>query len=160
MKGVVPTAKRQSTFVFVFLLFTASIPSQAQHLSEGLGVGDKDQILKTDAAYRMAIVRSDTEALQTIFKDDILIVHSDGGIDSKKNFLDALSSGRLKMRSYERTNIEVRFFGSTALLLSETRKVYDYNGSPGTDNDTSTVIYVREAGRWRIAAMQNTHRSN
>lgn len=159
MKGMVPAIKRQSTFVFV-LLFTASIPSLAQHLSEGLGVGDKDQILKTDAAYRAAILRSDTETLQTIFKDDILIVHSDGGIDSKKNFLDALSSGRLKMRSYERTNIEVRFFGTAALLLSETRKVYNYKGSPGTDNDTSTVIYVREAGGWRIAAMQNTHRSN
>jgi ketosteroid isomerase-like protein len=145
--------------VLGFLLLVASVVSLAQHLSETSRGGDKDEVLKTDAAYRTAIQKSDVETLQRILKDDILIVHSDGDIDSKKNFLDALSSGRLKMRSYARTNIELRIHGSTALLLSQTRKIFDYKGSPGTDNDTSIVTYVKEDGRWRIVAMQNTHRA-
>jgi ketosteroid isomerase-like protein len=59
----------------------------------------KTQILDTDAQYRNAVLRDDAAKLAIIFADDILIVHSDGGTDTKANFLDAILSGRLKLTS-------------------------------------------------------------
>ncbi len=66
----------------------------------------KAQILATDAQYRDAVLRGDAAKLAIIFAQDILIVHSDGGTDTKANFLDAISSGRLKLTSYERSDVE------------------------------------------------------
>lgn len=114
--------------------------------------------MKTDAAYRQAVLNGDVKTLGFILADDVLIVHSDGARDDKKNFIDAISTGRLKMRSYERLNIEVRVHGSTALLVSQTKKIFDYKSTRGEDNDTSTVTYVKQADGWRMVAMQNTHR--
>jgi len=115
------------------------------------------EVLNVDAVYQAAVLHADVRALDAILADDILIVHSDGGTDNKKNFLDAISSGRLKMRSFERNQVEIRVHGSIVLLLSETRKIFDYQGRPGEDHDTSVVTYVKQGGRWRIVAMQNTH---
>ena len=107
--------------------------------------------------YREAVLRGDANKLARLFADDILIVHSDGTTDSKTNFLDAISSGRLKMRSYERTNVQVRVFGSVAVLFSQTKKIFTYKDTPGIDVDLSTMTYLRQGNQWKIVAMQNTH---
>ena len=118
------------------------------------------QILHTDAEYREAVLHGDAAKLAIIFADDILIVHSDGGTDSKANFLDAISSGRLKMTSYERSDIQIRTYGSTALLFSKTAKTFTYKGTPGKANDTSIVTFSKVGSQWKIVAMQNTPRGD
>jgi uncharacterized protein (TIGR02246 family) len=117
----------------------------------------KIQVLHADSSYRQALLRADIQALDALLADDVLIVHSDGAPDHKKNFLDAISSGRLKFRSYVRSAVEVRIHGATAILFSRTRKVFAYKNTPAEDHDTSLVTYVKQDGRWRIVAMQNTH---
>jgi ketosteroid isomerase-like protein len=146
-------------FIVGFLFLFAAGFSVAQRQSGELGLETKE-VLKTDAAYRAAILQADIESLTTILKEDLVIVHSDGTTDNRANFLDAISSGRLRLQSYDRINASVHIYGSTALLLSETRKTFTYKGSAATDDDTSLVTYVKEGARWRMVAMQNTHRSN
>jgi hypothetical protein len=140
------------------LFFFTSPLSNAQHRSEEVA-NETKEVLKTDAAYQGAILRSDIEALKTMLREEIVIVHSDGTTDNRANFLESISSGRLKLRSYVRSNTSVHIYGSTALLLSQTRKTFTYKGKIGTDDDTSLVTYVKEGLRWRMVAMQNTHRS-
>lgn len=127
--------------------FACQLFCQTIHQSSSPEMVAKAQILDTDAQYRNAVLHGDAAKLAMIFADDILIVHSDGGTDSKANFLDAISSGRLKMTSYEGSGVQSRTYGSTALLLSRTVKAFSYKGTPGKANDTS------------IVAMQNTPRS-
>ncbi|MGA2881381.1 MAG: nuclear transport factor 2 family protein [Bryobacteraceae bacterium] len=128
--------------------------------AHGQSGDQKKEVLQADAAYRDAILRGDVAVLAAIMNEDIVIVHSDGTADDRANFLEAISSGRLKLQSYERSNVSIRIHGSTALLLSQTRKHFTYKGSPATDEDMSLVTYVKEGTRWRMVAMQNTHRSN
>jgi len=118
---------------------------------------EKAEVLDADASYRRAVISGDTAKLADVFGDDILIVHSDGGIDTKVNFLDAISSGRLRLMSYERSDVQIRMYGSsTALLFSKATKVFTYRGAPARATDTSMVIFARAGNRWRIVAMQNT----
>ena len=115
------------------------------------------EVLNADASYREAVLRGDANQLATLFADDILIVHSDGTTDTRANFLEAISSGRLRMQSYERSNVTVRIFGAMAILFSRTRKVFAYKGAPGVDLDAATVTYLKQGSQWKIVAMQNTH---
>jgi uncharacterized protein (TIGR02246 family) len=104
-------------------------------------------------------VHGDTAKLANIFADDIIIVHSDGERDTKANFLDAISSGRLKLTSYERKDVEVRIYGRVALMFAKTAKAFAYKGSPAKSSDTSIVTFSKLGNRWRIVAIQNTPRS-
>jgi len=91
-------------------------------------------------------------------EENIVIIHSDGTTDNRANFLESLASGRLRLLKYERSNAMVHLYGNAALLVAPTRKEFTYKGSPATDNDLASVLYVKEGAKWRMAAMQNTHR--
>jgi uncharacterized protein (TIGR02246 family) len=119
---------------------------------------EKAGVLDADANYRRAVVNGDATKLGALFSDDLVIVHSDGRMDTKANFLDAISSGRLKMTSYVRTDVQVRIYGSTALLFSEATKVFTYKGGPGKATDASMVVFSQSDNHWKIVAMQNTPR--
>ena len=116
------------------------------------------EVLKADAAYREAVLRSDVRGLMSIMREDVVIVHSDGTRDSRAVFLDSFSSGRLRMQSYERLEVAVHIHGQTAFLVSRTKKTFKYKGRAAKADDSSLVIYVKEGTRWRMAAMQNTPR--
>ena len=118
--------------------------------------GARTEVLSADAAYRAALLNADAAKLANIMADEILIVHSDGGKDTKANFIDAIATGRLKLLSNERSDVEVRLYPPLALLFSRTRKKFTYKGGPGANYDTSIVTYMNQGGTWRIVAMQNT----
>ena len=143
----------KALFLFVFELSYCSQVSLTQPPDS------QSQVLNADAIYREAVLTGNTSRLATIFADDILIIHSDGTTDTKANFLEAISSGRLKMESYERTEVQVRVFGSVAILSSRTKKTFKYRGTPGIDRDLSTMTYLKQGTRWKIVEMQNTHSS-
>jgi uncharacterized protein (TIGR02246 family) len=140
-------------------LFASRLSCQAIQQPSAAELDAKAQILDADAKYRDAVLRGDASKLARIFADDILIVHSDGGTDSKANFLDAISSGRLKMTSYERSEVQVRIYGSTALLFSRTAKTFAYKGKPAKAKDTCIVTFSKVGTQWKIVAMQNTPQS-
>ena len=87
------------TFIFLACLACclAVQPTQARGHDRSL----QAEVLNADAEYRLAVLNGDANSLAAIFADDILIVHSDGTTDSKANFLEAVSSGRLKLTTYD-----------------------------------------------------------
>jgi len=140
-------------------LLTCLLACRATHQPRATDADTQAEVLDTDAAYREAVLHGDAAKLSTIFSDDILIVHSDGGRDTKVNFLDAISSGRLKLTSYERSDVQVRTYGSVALMSSKTVKTFFYGRSPAKASDTSIVTFSKAGNRWKMVAMQNTPRS-
>lgn len=99
----------------ILLVVSACLLScRATHQPQAIDADARAEVLRTDAAYPEAVLHGDAAKLAAIFSDDILIVHSDGGRDSKANFLDAISSGRLKLTSYERSYVQVRTYGLVA----------------------------------------------
>ena len=141
-------------------LLASRLSCQAIHQPSSPEMGAKLQILDADAQYRNAVLHGDTAKLAIIFADEILIVHSDGDTDTKANFLDAISSGRLKLTSYERSDVQIRTYGSTALLFSRTAKTFAYKGKPAKASDTSIMTFSKVGRQWQIVAMQNTPRSD
>src|SRR6266851_9146545 len=102
----------------LFILFTCWLFGQSADPPEVTRVHVKEEILAADAEFRTTVLHGDATKLATIFADDIIIVHSDGEKDTKKNFLDAIASGRLKMISYERNDIQIRVYGVVAVMFS------------------------------------------
>ena len=117
------------------------------------------QILEVDKVYQKAILTADAIGLAKAFDDDVLISSiPTETTDNKTGFISAISSGRLKMLTYSRTDVSVRVYKAAAILYSRTKKTFLYKGGHATDEDVSIVTYVNKSGMWKIVAMQNTHR--
>jgi hypothetical protein len=84
------------------IFVVCALPGQEAGRSTALELNAKTAVLAADADYRSAVLHGDGVKLAAMFADEILIVHSDGTTDTKKNFVDAISSGRLKLTSYQR----------------------------------------------------------
>jgi uncharacterized protein (TIGR02246 family) len=139
-------------------LLACALLSQTVHRPSSPEIDPKAELLETDAAYRDAVLHCDAAKLATIFADDIIIVHSDGGRDTKANFLDAIATGRLRLALYERSDIEVRTYGAVALMFSKATTTFTYRDSPAKASDTSIVTFSKVGDHWKIVAMQNTPR--
>jgi hypothetical protein len=79
-----------------------------------------------------------------------------GATMSKTQELDVIKSGRIQ---YQKANIEeasVRFFGSTAIVLTKMRLLAVVGGNEVTNPFMVTEVYVREGGGRRLASLSFT----
>ena len=91
---------------------------------------EKAEVLDADASYRHAVISGDTGKLANLFADDILIVHSDGGTDTKVNFLDAISSRRLRLTSYEQAMFKSGYMDPQHCCFRRRQKSLRIEASP------------------------------
>jgi ketosteroid isomerase-like protein len=107
-----------------------------------------------DAQFRQAMIHGDVKALERIIAADAKIIHGNhGGVQDKAGLIDWFRSYHID--AYDRTPLLCRVSGDLAVLVSSTRKVA---GRKITDAST-TEVFVRRAGHWRILVLQNTDRT-
>lgn len=134
-------------FVTLALLTLTTIRANEARVSE---------VLAAERARIDALVADDFEALEQIFADDLLYVHSNTSIDSKASFLDSLRSKRLKYKSLTHSDQRVRCYGDTAILTGQTNVVSISDGKENLHRLRFTLVYVFEKGRWRFTTWQST----
>lgn len=99
----------------------------------------------------------DAKTLDEVLADDLIYTHSNGNQDSKRSFIESLTSGRLAYRDVTISNDTVRFYGPDLAIVT------------GQMNATSVVlgkvnppmrlrytdVYARRKGRWQMVAWQS-----
>ena len=63
-----------------------------------------------------AMLTADVPALRTLLADDLAFVHSSGKVDSAHSLLSEMSSGTTRYVNLERSEEQVRVFGTFALV--------------------------------------------
>ena len=89
-------------------------------------------------------------ALDAIYADDLVYIHSNGSVDTKREWLGAIESGRIDFSAVTPRDLKVRNYGSTAVVNA----LYDVvlNARPMTIQ--YLTVYVKDDGRWRIVTQQ------
>ncbi len=75
-------------------------------------------IEKLDAAWGKAIVAKDVAQLDKLLANDLIYGHASGVLDTKKDYLDKIRSGRQVYETLERKKSIVRLMGNTAVTHS------------------------------------------
>ncbi|HRE82588.1 MAG TPA: nuclear transport factor 2 family protein [Opitutaceae bacterium] len=114
------------------------------------------EVLAAERARINALIADDFDALEQIFADDLIYVHSNTKIDSKASFLDSLRSKRLKYKSLTHSDQRVRCYGDTAILTGQTNVISISDGKENLHRLRFTLVYVFEKGRWRFTTWQST----
>ena len=110
----------------------------------------QDAAEEAEAEWVRALVAADSVALDAIYADDLVYIHSNGSVDPKREWLGASESGRIDFSAVTPRDLKVRNYGSTAVVNA----LYDVvlNARPMTIQ--YLTVYVKDDGRWRIVTQQ------
>jgi uncharacterized protein (TIGR02246 family) len=103
-----------------------------------------------------AYVESDVAALDRIFADDMVYIHSNGMPDTKAAVVQSFASGDLKISRFEAEDIKVRQIGDVMVALSFLHVDLVNKGTAAKFDLRCTAIYTNQGGQWRLAHVQNT----
>jgi ketosteroid isomerase-like protein len=117
------------------------------------------EILRLDAKRVDALVKGDLKALDEIFSDDMVYVHSAGKIDSKKPYLATLASGNLVYVSVRYDPpAKVLVAGRDAAVVTGRANLEIKNkaGQASKRVLTTTTVYARSSAGWKAISYQAT----
>ena len=100
-----------------------------------------------------ALMRRDGETLKRIMADDFFLTYPLEG-DDKTQFIDDITSGDLKIEHISREQVNVRVFGSTAVLSARDSATWVYHGHQLSGHYKVILIYSKRDGQWQLCAVQ------
>jgi ketosteroid isomerase-like protein len=105
-------------------------------------------------SWRAAFGSGNGVALDAIYSDTLVYVHSDARIQNKEQLLAPFKSGALKFSTFAGCDTpRVHIYESAAIVSA----CYELKGGSGAaSRHLFMTTWVNEGGRWRIAAQQTT----
>ncbi len=102
-----------------------------------------------------AYVKGDVAALERIFADDLVYIHSNGVSDPKSAVLQSFASGELKISRFDAEDIKVRQIGDVMVATGLVHVDLVNKGTAAKFDIRYTAIYVNQGGQWRLVHVQN-----
>jgi ketosteroid isomerase-like protein len=109
----------------------------------------EDELMSVVAGWDQAMVRNDAEAIGRYMADDWVIIGPDGSIDDKATFLGLVKSGVVSHDVMESHDLNVRVYGSTAVVVARGVSGGTYQGQPFRVVERASCVFVRQNGQWR-----------
>jgi uncharacterized protein (TIGR02246 family) len=122
-----------------------------------LAAGPEDAIKETEKEWAAAVVKKDFAVLDKVLADDLAYTHSDGRLDTKANFIEALRSGKQTYSAAEHQSIDIRLLGKdVAVGRLKLRMTAASGGQTATPANFSVLrVYKLNNGRWQLTAHQS-----
>ncbi len=103
-----------------------------------------------------AMIEADVELLRPLLADELVYTHTTGRVETKLEFLSALSAGTLAYESIRLRGVEVRVYGEAAVATGESEMRVRMGGEALAFTIRFLEAYVRRDGRWQLVAWQST----
>jgi ketosteroid isomerase-like protein len=113
------------------------------------------EIQKVEDAWAKAATSNDQAALNNILAPRLVYTHSTGLIESKQEYMKAVDSFQ-KYKSITFENTRVNVYGNAAIVNTKVRMVGTTRGKPFNDQLLLIHVWVKEGGKWQLAAHQTT----
>ena len=92
---------------------TAASPARAEDCG---GTVTAEEALAAEDARYAAQMGDDFGAMQKLFGDDLVYIHSSAVVDNKASYIDSMKSGTVKYRVMRRSDVTVRTYGCVAII--------------------------------------------
>ena len=135
------------TILFIVSMMLA--PAQDQ-LSMEVEVGN------LEARRFRAMTEADVPTLERLLSDDLVYTHASGWRQTKAEFLASLRSGELIYHSFAPKNFKARVYGNTVLVTGRASGKVRSKGQELSVELFYLEAYVKQDGRWQLAAWEST----
>jgi uncharacterized protein (TIGR02246 family) len=139
--------------IFVLVL-ALSVPSLAADKKGKV----EDQIKKMEHDRAQAAMKADAETLGSSMTDDYMMITPSGTVEDKTTVLNSFKSGDRKIESVELddSDMKVRVYGNTAVVTGSSTVKATNKGEDMSGKYRYTRVYVKQGGKWKTAAFQQT----
>jgi len=107
--------KRLSGLLLGFAILGLAAASPAWAGDCGGSVTAEEALASEDARYA-AQMGDDFGAMQKLYGDDLVYIHSSAVVDNKATYIDSMKSGTVKYRNMQRSDVTVRTYGCIAII--------------------------------------------
>ena len=114
------------------------------------------EILDLEEARCRAMIAADATTLARLFDDDLVWTHASAHVDTKAAFLAKISGAAVRYVSMDRSDVEVRVAGTTAVSTGRVALNVVIAGEAMVLSNRYTDVWVRRADTWRMLAWQST----
>ena len=124
--------------------------------SVSFAAGDEDAIRKAEKAWATAVVASDYNALDSLLTSQMFYAHSTGELQSRDVYLGKFKANLYHYKGIDYSSTMVKLYGDAAVAHS---KVHLYGVSDTGPFDVHVMmmhLWVKQGGRWMLAAHQTT----
>ena len=122
----------------------------------GLIRASEEEVRAAEKAWAGAVMRQDFGALEKIYSPQLIYAHSTGNVESKKEYMDRLRGGAQKYEVVDHQKMTIRMYGGAAVAHCHMRMTGVSNGRPFDDRLMMLHVWVKQEGRWQLAAHQTT----
>ncbi|HTT36514.1 MAG TPA: nuclear transport factor 2 family protein [Burkholderiales bacterium] len=92
------------------------VPAGGAGAQDCIGTITTEEALKAEDARYAAQMGNDFAAMERLFGDDLVYIHSSTVQDTKASFIESMRSGAVKYRSMKRGEVKVRTYGCIAIV--------------------------------------------
>ena len=115
---------------------------------------DEQAVATAVEGLRKALVEPDKATLDALVLDELTYGHSNGNIQDKAAFEEALLNKSSDFVTIELTNQTVKVVGNTAWVRHTLSATTNDGGKPGSAHLSVLLIWLKQKGQWRLLARQ------
>ena len=120
----------------------------------------QDEVLAAQKKFTDACVAADGATLNSLMADDALFIHGNGAMQSKSEFIDAITTGKLAVSQYDLHDPKVVPFNGGAIVTG----LIDFGFKPpaGSANPPLVLhfrgssVWLHTSSGWRLILDQDT----
>jgi hypothetical protein len=105
-------------------------------------------------ALRKALIDPTKANLDALVLDELTYGHSNGNIQDKVAFEEALLNKSSDFVTIDLTNQTIKVVGNTAWVRHTLSATNNDGGKPGTAHLSVLLVWLKEKGQWRLLARQ------
>jgi uncharacterized protein (TIGR02246 family) len=137
------------------VLLALAVPLRAQRATPAI----ERELRALEDQWNDARAHADVAALDRLLADGWTVVHGDGTMNTKGEYLADLKSGARKFDGgVVVRDFAVRVYGDTAIAAGLSESKVTINGKPQGGSLRFTRVYVKRDGRWVMIATHATRR--
>jgi len=140
----------------ILIAFASTELGQAEATPAATGNAEEEAVHKTIDEIVAAIGRNDADGFDRLSTPDYTFVNPAGKVWNKKQYLELIRSGTLKVESYTRDEESIRLYGNTAVVIYRSTPKGTFKDQELINQRRVTTIVVKQDGRWLTAGRQST----
>jgi Domain of unknown function (DUF4440) len=119
------------------------------------GAITSDEALKAEDARYAAQTSSDFAAMDRLFGEDLIYVHSTAVVDSKASYIEKQRAG-LHYRVMKSSDVKVRLFGCLAIITGQGDYEVTVDGKDTTPHLRFTAIWAKRGPNVQFVSWEST----
>ncbi len=120
---------------------------------------DEKAVAAATEALRLAMISGNQQELDKVVSDKLSYGHSGGLVENKTAFLAKFASGQSDFVSINLTEQTIDVIRKTAIVRHKLTADTNDNQKPGTVNLKVMLVFVKDGGKWKLAARQAVKQS-